>query len=117
MEIEAVRKVVNQCDFPDYAFDVTIDGRGAWYLQGHYLEDDVKTGEPETQFTRRWFLSPEMTRSEIVQTVFKCALTSMEHRTREFFRYQGEAVFGPHYDVDALWELCREERMDCREER
>ena len=59
-------------------------------------------------------LSPEMTRSEVVQTVFKCALTSMEHRTREFFHYRGRAVFGPHFDVEALWQLCADERMDHR---
>jgi hypothetical protein len=39
----------------------------------------------------------------------------MEHRTREHFRYRGAAVFGPHFDVDALVELCRSKRHDYRE--
>lgn len=113
--IEQVQDVVQCCTFKDYTFTVKVDGRGAWYLQGSYLEEDVDTGKWETQVTRRWFLSPAMTRSEIVQTVFKCALTSMEHRTREFFRYRGKAVFGPHFDVEALWQLCAEQRLDRRE--
>jgi hypothetical protein len=44
----------------------------------------------------------------------KCLLTSAEHRIREHFLYRGERVFGPHYDVDALVELCRAKRFDYR---
>lgn len=98
--------VVRDCEFMDYTFGVTRDARGAIYLQGVYSEDDVVTGKPDTQMTRRWFLSPQMTESEIVQTVFKCALTSMEHRTREHFKWRGRAIFGPHFKVSDLWKVC-----------
>lgn len=115
MTIDEIQEVVRLCKFHDYKFAVAIDSRGAMYLQGRYWEADVKTGVSEVQSTRRWFLSPMMTRSEIVQTVFKCSLTSMEHRTREWFKYRDEAVFGPHFDVEKLWKLCNTgEHLDAR---
>jgi hypothetical protein len=75
------------------------------------MEPDTVTGEREWQLTRRWFLSPQMGESEIVQTVFKCLMTSLEHRAREWFTFDGEPVFGPHFDVRALHQLCREKRF------
>lgn len=108
-EIEEIRKIIGQCTFWDYRFGLEVDGRGAIYLQASYVEADVVTGVTEKQHTRRWFISPEMSKSEIVQTVFKCALTSMEHRTREWFRYRDRPVFGPHFNVDVLHEACGKE--------
>lgn len=106
---EEIREIINQCSFWDYKFNLEVDGRGAIYLQASYDEADVDTGVTEKQCTRRWFISPEMSKSEIVQTVFKCALTSMEHRTREWFKYKGRSVFGPHFNVDVLYEACGKE--------
>lgn len=108
--------VVRTCHYPGYSFAVTIDSRHAVYLQGSYDELDTITRLPSTQLTRRWFLSPHMTKSEIVQTVFKCVLTSMEHRTREWFTYNGKPVFGPHFDVDALWKICERGLFEMRPE-
>jgi hypothetical protein len=105
MNIEELREVIYTCAYPGYRFTVRVDGRGAWYLQADYLEQDTVTRKQEMQLTRRWFLNPEMTRSEVVQTVFKCILTSMEHRAREWFTYKAKPIFGPHFDVDKLWEL------------
>ena len=85
MGFSEIRVIVAQCNYPGYMIDVYRDGRGEMFLQAYYREPDVVTGQHERQVTRRWFISPEMTKSEIVQTVFKCVLTSMEHRTREWF--------------------------------
>jgi hypothetical protein len=115
MEIEAIRQLIAECQFGAYTFNVKVDGRGAWYLQGEYDEEDITNGKQERQYTRRWFLSPEATKSEIVQTVFKCAITSMEHRTREWFLFRGKAIFGPHFDVEALWLMCADNRLDKRQ--
>lgn len=113
MTLEEMQQVIGECEFPHYTLEVAIDGRGAIYLRAAYMEADVATGKEELQQTRRWFLSPEMTRSELVQTAFKCVLTSAEHRVREWFRYRGRAVFGPHFNVEALWAICevREVRL------
>lgn len=49
-----------------------------------------------------------MTPSEFVQTVFKAFLTSYEHRARESFLFRGRRVFGPHFNVDKLWEIAQD---------
>lgn len=106
--IEVAKNIVIQCSFTDYNFKIDVSRTGAVYLQATYTEPDTITGKSELQYTRRWFLSPDMNRSEIVSTAFKCAITSMEHRTREWFLYKGRAIYQPHYDVDSLWEICEE---------
>ena len=49
-----------------------------------------------------------MVKSEIVATAFKCVMTSMEHRVREWFLYRDRAIYHPHYDVDALHAICEQ---------
>lgn len=114
-----IQNIVENCRFEvagePYLFCVLWNKRGQMYLQGAYFEDDTVTKEPKRQQTRKWILSENMTKSEIVQTVFKLAITSMEHRTREHFLYKGQRVFSPHYDIDALVELCRNNQFDERD--
>lgn len=103
---EYVKYVLQAVQFKDYTFDVVVDENGTVYLQAHYDEPDTVTGVVTTQYTRKWLIEVTNTRSEIVATAFKCALTSMEHRTREWFKYEGKSIYQPHYDVDDLWEIC-----------
>ncbi len=77
-----------------------IDGYGHGRLHARFTED----GRVWT--TRKWLLSPHMTKSEIVQTAFKCIVTAEEHEAREKFLYKGKAIFGPHFDVEQLHGLC-----------
>lgn len=99
----------------DYEFFIMLVGMNNIYLQATFMEPDIVTGKVETQYTRKWKLSPHMTKSEVIQTAFKCALTSAEHRCREHFRYKGSAVYSPHYDVDELEKLCKAHKFDYRE--
>lgn len=116
MTAQAMQELVDLCSFEAYTFDVLTYGK-AIYVRGRYLEADIVTGKMEQQHTRKWLLSPYATRSEIVQTVFKCVVTSLEHRAREGFQYKGRRIFGPHYDVDALWALCsKRANLDYRED-
>jgi len=57
-----------------------------------------------------------MTPSEVVQTAFKSVLTAEEHEAREAFRYRNEAIFCPHFDVEALHQIAVEKRTSHREE-
>ena len=103
-----------QCD--EYTFVCTTKPDGCVFLLAEYYEQCIVTKKVEKQKTRKWYISPYATTSEIVQTAFKCILTSMEHRTREMFLYKGKRIFGPHYDVDKLHELCKsKEAYDYRE--
>lgn len=76
------------------------------YLQVCFLATDSVTGVKELQRGRKWRLSSYMTRSELVQTAFLACLTAEEHEVRETFRYKGQTVYGPHFDVEKLVELC-----------
>ena len=57
---------------------------------------------------RKWYISAYSTKSEIVQTAFLAIKTAEEHEMREQFLYDGAAIFGPHFDVNALVEIAPE---------
>jgi hypothetical protein len=80
-------------------------GRDSYHVAASYDEPDVLSGEDAVQTTRWWPINPEWTKDQIVQTLFKCVLTSHEHRVREHFLYKGRPVFGPHFELDKLWEI------------
>lgn len=113
MNTQEIEALLAQVEFENYSFNV-FDQEGHMYLQASYPEADIVTNVVEIQKTRKWLLSPFMTKSEIVQTAFKCCITSMEHRTREAFKYRGKRIFGPHFDVDALWWMCKDGEFDVR---
>jgi hypothetical protein len=110
MEMEAILKLVK---FNDWKFKVE-ERSGNFYLQVHFVDKDLVTRQPSIQHGRKWILSRFMTKSEVVTTAFKAVLTAVEHEVREQFRYRGRMVFGPHFDVDALYEVAHQ--VDVREE-
>ncbi len=107
--IERVSLWLQYVEFAGYGFRV-YEAYAGVVLQAMYMDADTYTGKPELQWTRKWPISPEMTESEVIQTAFKCVLTSMEHRAREGFKYHGARVFGPHFDVQDLVRLCQDGR-------
>lgn len=103
-DLKRLQAYLTEVAYPGYTF-VIREGHAGVFLQASYLEKDVNTGDTERQYTRKWIVTPFMTKSEVVQTAFKCVLTSAEHRVREWFRYQDKPIFGPHFDVDDLVQL------------
>jgi hypothetical protein len=114
--LDEANEIIKGCSFFDYSMRVHDSAHNGMYLQAVYKEADIVTGIEDFQYTRKWIVSPHMTKSELVQTAFKMCLTSMEHRAREHFRYKGKAIFGPHFDVDALHEICTDKRYDYRKD-
>jgi len=107
--IERTTIILSNVEFQNYRWEVRESHGGVWLRAGFLADDnDGGTGAPAYQYTRRWLLAPKMTTSEIVQTAFKCVLTSLEHEGREQFRYRGQPIFGPHFDVNDLVTLARE---------
>ena len=105
MRVSEVHNILAQCRYPGYTFAVHgtfAQDEGATYLQATFDAPCTTAGDVQPQKTRKWMLSPHMTRSEIVQTTFKCVLTAVEHEARENFRYRGQTIYGPHFDVEAL---------------
>lgn len=113
-EILANKILTEEVSYPGYILEVTRDRRGEMYLQGRYIEADIFSGKQEMQMTRRWLVSPHMSKSELVQTALKLVLTSAEHRVREHFKYRGALIFGPHYNIDDLHELATSRPLDKR---
>lgn len=94
---------VDRCSCMDYQFHVLYDNEGFALLYASYVEVDTVTGEPAKQTTRKWWmLLSDVTTDQIVSTAFKCIMTSMEHRTREWFLYRGAPIYQPHQGVEAL---------------
>lgn len=98
-------------EFGNWQFHVLMDGDRP-YLQLRFKACCSVTGHQLHQHGRKWFLSPFMTDSEVIATAFKATMTAMEHETRERFLFKGKKIFGPHIDVDALWEVA--DRTDDR---
>ena len=98
------RKILRDVEFDGWKFLVDMDGERP-VLQVASTTPCNTSGEPFSWKGRKWFLSPHMTKSELVQTALKAVLTATEHEVRERFLYRGVSVFDPHYDVDALHEL------------
>lgn len=105
MDLECFTEALADCAFDAWRFHVGRDGDRA-FLQVVATEPCAETGEPIAWKSRKWWLSPHMTKSEVVQTALKAVLTAVEHEARERFRYRGKPIFGPHFDVDRLVELC-----------
>lgn len=99
-------------DYPGYTFEA--GGTDRYWIRASFRQPCSATGKPQFQHTRKWYVSKFACKSEIVQTALKCVLTSVEHEAREAFKYRGRAVFGPHFDVDALHDVCVAKRLDYR---
>ena len=104
-----IQEILDRVQFKDRDFILLTPESGEIFLQMQYWDEDVHTKEPQRQHCRKFRLSRYMTTSEIAQTCFKAVMTSQEHIAREFFTYRGEAVYCPHYDVEKLVELRRQD--------
>lgn len=100
-----LRATIADLSYKGSGFRIEKDGIGLWFLQVQFIAPDVATGETQVFGGRKWRLSMHMTQSEIVQTALKAVLTAEEHEARELFLYRGRPVFGPHVNVERLWEL------------
>lgn len=100
-----LRDTLAELRYKDWQFRVEKDGIGLWFLQVVVTGFDVMTDEPLRWGGRKWRMSMHMTKSEIVQTALKAVLTAEEHEAREQFLFRGRPIFGPHLDIEDLWEL------------
>jgi hypothetical protein len=98
LSVDQIRVIVEQIEYrSDWMFRIGHDK----YEQNPFLQIQF-FADGETQFCRKWQLSPHMVKSEIVRTAWKAVLAAEEHEAAERFRYKGEMIYNPHVDVDAL---------------
>lgn len=99
-------KIIQDCEFNKDNWHWKYNTKaGQPYFQILIEELDVDTGLMKLWHCRKWWLSPYMTESEIVQTVFLAVKVAMLHEVHEGFTYKRERVFDPHFDVNQLAEL------------
>jgi len=115
LSLEEITSIVNELKFWDREFRLTSIGDG-WNLQVIYDEEDVDTGTVERQHSRKWYISPYSTKTEVVETAYAACLRSMKHVVREHFTYKGRRVMSPHFDIEARVHLCDSARYDVRED-
>lgn len=107
MTSDDIRLVLSKVQYLDRTWNVGEMGDG-FFIQIMYVEEDVDTGTLEPQRGRKWHVPASATKSAVVQTALKAALTSAEHVVREHFTYKGARIFGPHFDIEDLVEICRD---------
>ena len=112
---EEIQAIIDRIHFMDRTFRLLDKGDG-YLLQMRYMEPDVdKPGsEPTLQSTRKYYVSPYMTDSEIVETCWLCVQRSQLHVASEHFTYAGRRIYSQHFHLDARVEACDEDWMDSR---
>ena len=94
--------IVRRITYKDLKFKIGYEG-------GQYLQVLSKDWSG-----RKWRLSSHMTKGEIVQTAFAAVLAWEEHECREAFKYKGQSVFSPHYNIESLVRLCEQGQFEER---
>jgi len=110
MQANEIREILNDIEYRGWEFKLSeVHRYGRMWLQVRFVAYDENERDMVPQHGRKWMLSKWMTKSEIVQTALKAVLTAEEHEARERFKYRGRRIFGPHIDIDRLYEVCEEE--------
>ena len=102
--IQTIQQLVSGVSFNDWRYLVKMDGERP-YLQIKFDAPCNMTGNMEEQSGRKWVLSFHMTDDEIIATALKATLTAVEHETREQFKWRGQPIYRPHYDIYELHKL------------
>lgn len=90
----------------DFSVIISYDD-GKLYFQIANWCKDTFTGEMGMQYGSKAYLDPDASDSELIQTVFGLYKGYWEHEARETFKWRKRRVFGPHMDVNAIWEVAR----------
>jgi len=113
---EEIEKILKDVSFQDRKF-LLLDKGDGYLVQMSYMEPDVDNPEegPVEQKTRKWYVSPYMTESEIVETCWAAVQRSQLHIAGEYFKYRGKRVYSPHFDIYGRMYLCDHNCFDSRD--
>lgn len=103
------KAILDKINFPGYTFEL---GPNNEFVRVFYNEPDVATGVEETQFGRKWWLEPTDSEMGFIQTCFKALLTSLEHRARENFKYDGFPLMFPHRTLKEAIQQAKREKSN-----
>lgn len=101
MNFDRFESIIDKITFPNMVFRTGTLGEG-YFVQVQSIAACDAIGADKDWRGRKWYLSAYSTKSEVVQTCLKAVITFLEHEARESFKYKGQAVFRPHFDVEEL---------------
>ena len=110
-----MKDLIGAVNCGNYEFVLRTGGNSQPYLQIQCDDRCTVSGEEYRWHGRKWTLSWHMTDSEVVQTCWLAAKTAMEHELRETFRWEGQPIFRPHFDIKALHDISQKECVDVRD--
>lgn len=113
---EQIQNILNAINFKDRKF-LLLDKGDGFLIQMEYFEPDVEKpgSDPVSQKTRKWYVSPFSTESEVVETCWAMVCRSQMHVASEHFTYKGWRVYSQHFDINSRIDMCHDEMFDVRE--
>jgi hypothetical protein len=108
-----IERLISEIKYKDWDIVLRYDKLRP-YIQVQFNAPDAFTGEVERQYCRKWMLSYYMTDSEVVRTAYKAVEAAVLHELQEDFRFVGEPIYRPHFDVYELCELSKANKVDKR---
>jgi hypothetical protein len=112
ISVQEMVEVIKSLKCGDFEFEI-VDSTPP-YLQIKCDGICSTTGDPYRWHSRKWFVSYHSTPSELIQTAFLAAMTAVEHELRENFRWNGEPIFRPHFNIRELHKLSRQDKIERR---
>ena len=111
---ELIENILNDIKYKNWEF-LLIEENKILFLQVKFIEKCAcGRNKDMIHYCRKWRISPNITKSELVQLAFLAIMTAEEHEIRENFKYKSAAIFAPHYDVDKLLEIYEAHHFDMR---
>lgn len=109
--------IIRNIEYKDWDIQVVASykgGVGKEEADYEYIQIEFRHGDNIWK-SRKWLLSEHMTDSEIIQTIFLAVKTAEEHEIRELFKYKGQAIFGPHWNLDQIANAMENKHFDTDE--
>lgn len=111
--IEALRGVLDNVTMLDplaamrWRFTARAVAPEGWLVRAHFNRPDRDTGLPARGLSREEFIPWDSTVSFVVKTCWVLVELVVTHEAREAFHFDGDRVFDPHHEVEALARLAR----------
>lgn len=103
---EEIRQILSRINYDKPTWQMRLMPKGDGYLfQWTFMERDLTNPNAEVeeeQRGRKWYISPYMTDSEIIRTVFLAVQQAEMHEIAERFTYLNKRIFDPHMDYNML---------------
>jgi hypothetical protein len=120
MKLQAIKDIVALISYkPGWHFIVGQTRKGEPYIQIAVTEEAEAarcafTGDIASWKGGKRTLSFHMCKQEIVGACLDAIKTAEMHEMHEYFRYRGRAIFNPHLDPDALYDIATLAHMNMR---